>query len=271
MDRSRPFSPWMPVFLALLVTNACGPEGDEPAQVTLPVVAAGDELVPCTNDLGWEVSVSGARVAVGDIEFTIEGETHAAATSRARGMLARLQPLARWLLPEAMAHPGHQAGGEVTGELPGSFLADLSAGTELGLATLLEGDYHGMNLSFRTAGASDGLPGEDPLSGHTALLEGVARKDGRTVDFHAQLDVQEGLQMVGGPFVLAVREGTVATLALVLYTIDPSEFDTLFDGLDFGALDEDDDGQVAIAPGTTAHNILAKTLVRHDHWGIVVR
>jgi len=28
---------------------------------------------------------------------------------------------------------------------------------------------------------------------------------------------------------------------------------------------------VTIQPGEAAHNVLMKTLIRHDHWGIVVR
>ena len=47
--------------------------------------------------------------------------------------------------------------------------------------------------------------------------------------------------------------------------------DSLFDGIDFGALDTDGDGEVAIEPASAAHNVLAKTLVRHDHWGMEVR
>jgi hypothetical protein len=181
-----------------------------------------------------------------------------------------MRRLGRLLVPEAVAHPGHQAGGEVTGALAGRFVADLVAGSAMGDGTLLPGDYHGVNLYFRVAALSDGLAASDVLIGHTALLAGTASKDGTTVSFRALLDVQDGLQMVGGPFVLTVEQGTVASLGLTLYTIDPSENDTLFDGLDFGALDEDADGQVELVAGMAGHNVLYKTLIRHDHWGIVV-
>lgn len=248
---------------------ACGPEGSEPARVSLAVVAAPDGLATCTNDLGWQVVLDGARVAIADLEFTIEGEVHVARTAPA--VLQGARRLAALLVPAARAHPGHQAGGEITGTLDGDFLPDLLDVGDLGVATLLEGDYHGVNLAFRRAGATDGLAEDDPLAGHTAVLSGTATKGEATVTFHAVLDVADGLRMVGGPFDLAVRPDTAATLRLTLFTIDPSESDTLFDGLDFGALDDDVDGIVAILPGQAAHNVLAKTLVRHDHWGVVAR
>lgn len=252
-----------------LAPAACGPEGSEPAVVSLAVVAAPDGLATCTNDLGWQVVLDGARVAVADLEFTIEGEVHAARTAPA--VLRGAHRLAALLVPAARAHPGHQAGGEVTGTMDGDFLPDLIDGGDLGVATLLEGDYHGVNLAFRRAGAADGLAEDDPLAGHTAVLSGTATKGGEMVTFQAVLDVTDGLRMVGGLFDLAVRPDTAATLRLTLFPIDPSENDTLFDGLDFDALDDDADGVVAILPGQAAHNVLAKTLVRHDHWGVVVR
>lgn len=261
--------------LALVVVlaglHACGPEGSEPAQVLLPVTAGPTGIQPCVNDLGWAITLTQARVAVADLEFTIEGETHAALRPTSPRRPAPWRGLADLLIPAAIAHPGHQAGGQVTGSLDGTFLLDLIHGSTLGTATLLEGDYHGMNLAFRTAGPGDGLEADDPLAGHTAFLAGTASRNGIDIAFTAILDVAPGTMMVGGPFDLKVRPGMDAALVLTLYTIDPAEGDTLFDLLDFGALDTEGSGTVAIAPGQAAHNVLAKTLIRHDHWGIAVQ
>lgn len=260
-----------PVLVAMLAgLHACGPEGSEPAQVLLPVTAGPDAIQPCVNNLGWAITLTQARVALADLEFTIEGETHAALRPTSPRRPAPWRGLADLLVPTAIAHPGHQAGGQVTGSLDGAFLVDVIDGSTLGTATLLEGDYHGMNLAFRTAGPADGLEAGDPLIGHTAFLAGTAWRDGIDIAFTAVLDVAPGTMMVGGPFDMKVRPGMDAALVLTLYTIDPSEGDTLFDGLDFGALDTDGDGSIAIAPGPPAHNVLAKTLIRHDHWGIAV-
>lgn len=246
--------------LLCLGVGVCDPTGEEPTAVQLPILISDSGIVPCTNDQGWTVKLSSFRAAIKNIELTIEGETHASLQRRLRDLL----------VPVALAHPGHYAGGDITGELSGAFVVDFLGedGGKLGDATLLPGEYHGVNLWFRSASADDGLAADDPLLGHTAVLSGTATKEETTVHFTATLDVANGTQMVGGPFVLTVDDRTSATLGLTAFTIDPSEQDTLFDGLDFGALDEDGDGQVHIEPGATAHNLLMKTLIRHDHWGI---
>lgn len=273
------------VMLAMgLAAMGCDASVEEPVPVRLPVVTASEGLTVVTNDRGWQVELERLVVALADLEFTIEGETH-----------ARLRRARELVLARAWAHPGHYAGGEVTGELTGQFLVDLAAppGRLLGQASLLPGAYHGLNLTFRAAtaadlelaacGRADGASDAgsdatsdvytrcpDELLGHSAWLSGRASRDGRTIEFVALLDVAPATQMVGGPFDLIVGAATTATLGLTAYTRDPSEGDTLFDGLDFGALDADSDQVLAIVPGQAAHNILARTFVRHDHWGIAV-
>ena len=246
---------------AALIAGVCDPGGDEPATISLPVVVDGDEIVTCVNDEGWTVEVLTFRLAVRDLEFTIEGETHA-------GLSGTISEL---LIPTAWAHPGHLAGGEVTGELIGDFVLDLRADVEqsLGRADLLVGEYQGFNLSFRASQESDGLDGDDPLLGHTAVIEGQATRGVDTVDFTAVLNVEDGVEMVGGVFDLNMNENTSSTLAVRLHTIDPYENDTLFDGLEFLKIDDDHDGVALIEPGDEAHNVLAKTLVRHDHYSVI--
>ncbi len=246
------------LIVSVLAIGVCSPEGEEPARLTLPFVVSDAGIEPVENAEGWTVTLSAFRLAVADIEFTIEGETHAS--------------LSDLIVPPAMAHPGHYAGGEVTGELLGRFILDLQGGEHpVGDATLLTGEYHGVNLGFRVADEQDGLDEDDPLLGHTAHLEGVATQGDRAIDFSATLDVAEGTEMVGGPFELSLTEETEGVMVLRVLTLDPSEGDTLFDGLDFGALDEDGDDAVEIAPGTAEHNVLMKTLIRHDHYDTVFR
>lgn len=251
----------LPILLATtLLVGVCAPEGEEPTTVYLPVVTDGANIEPATNAEGWTVTLEALRVAVRDVTFTIEGEAH-----------ADLGPTFRELLiPEAHAHPGHLAGGDVTGELSGTFILDLfqEPPESLGEAALLEGAYQGMNLYFRTADESDGLDEDDPLLGHTAYLAGTAEREDRVIAFTAVLDtLADNTRMIGAPFSFTVTETTEATLGITVYTIDPSEGDTLFDGLDFGALADETD-TVAIVPGDPAHNILMKTLERHDHYGV---
>jgi len=253
------------VLLSLLplLAAVCDPAG-EPARLVLPVVVDGRGVTAFRNAEGYDIDLSACRVAIRDLEFTIAGETHAGLDERLR----------RLLVPVARAHPGHYAGGEVTGELPGRFIVDFFSGADgaLGDGTLLEGDYHGLNFSFRAADAADGIETTDPLLGHTAWLAGTARRGTDTWAFDAVLDIDEGTKMVGGPFTLALRAGMSPTLVLRLLAFDPStEEETLFDGIDFATLDADGDGVVAIQPGDAAHNILRRRLQVHDHWWLDVR
>jgi len=246
-----------------LLAAVCEP-ASEPDRVVLPVVADGRGISAFRNAEGYDIDLSACRVAIRDLEFTIAGETHAGLGERLR----------RLLVPVARAHPGHYAGGEVTGELPGRFLVDFFSGADrmLGDGTLLEGDYHGLNFSFRAADAADGIGADDPILGHTAHLAGIARRGTDTWAFDAVLDIEEGTKMVGGPFTLALRAGMSPTLVLRLLAVDPStEADTLFDGIDFATLDADGDGVVTIRPGDAAHNILRRRLQVHDHWWLDVR
>jgi hypothetical protein len=231
--------------LPILLLTACG-GGSEAARVELPVVVDALGMTTVTNDLGWTITVGDTRVAVADLQFTIGGEVH----DEKPPMIPR-------------PHPGHSAGGDVTGELAGTFVLDFGQdGAPLGTGTLLAGSYQGGNLGLRVASE---LEASDPLSGHTAVLAGTAEKDGQTVEFLAQLDVDAGTQVIGLPFALDVTEGSVATIGVRLVSLH------LYDGLDFGALDDDGDGQLAIQPGSPAHNLLRRTLQQHDHWRLEVR
>lgn len=228
---------------------ACAPS-QEAARVELPVVIDAGGLVDATTDLGWTIHLETARIAAGDLEFTIQGEMHA---------LARLWDL---LVPPAVAHPGHYAGGDVTGALPGSFVLDWIAGDgdELGRAELLTGDYHGCNIAFRRA---DELPADDPLAGHTAQFVGTARKDGQDLAFAAILDLDVGAAVIGAPFDLDIDEGSTDTLGLRLRLRDDTSGAALFDGVDFAALDPGDGAPVSIGPGDPAHNLVRRALQSH--------
>lgn len=247
---------------SLLLVVGCAPS-QEAVRVQLEVALDGSTVTASTNDLGWTVTLTDARIAVQDLQFTVLGEMHEG------GATAWLEG---WLVRRAWAHPGHYAGGDVTGELVGSFVLDWVAdGMELGTADMLAGDYNGFNFSFRRAGEGDGLAAEDPMVGHTAYFAGVASKGGAEVAFTAALDVSEGTQMVGAPFELSVEADTKAEIGVQLEATDPVESRSMFDGLDFGALDDDDDGEVVIEPGMAAHNIFVRTIQSHVHYNAEAR
>lgn len=262
------------------MATIAGCASSEAVQVSLPVETDAEGLEPATNDLGWTVTLTRFRAAIEDVQLTTAGEMHARG-ARPRPSPSPTPAIDRWLrslrrlaVADAHAHPGHYAGGAVIGELSGAFVIDLVRGEParpLGDARLITGQYKGGNFTFRRAAASDGLAAGDPLLGHTAHLEGRAEKAGRSITFRAILDLDPGTQVVGLPFPVLITETTRLRIALRPLTIDPYERDTLFQQLDFGALDDDGDGRVEIAPGATAHNVLRRSLQVHDQYILVTR
>ncbi len=241
---------------------------EEAPRVELPVVVDASGVTRVTTDLGYTVELVEARVMVRDLVFLVAGEAHANGPWRA---------ISELLIPSAFAHPGHVQGGTVTGELRGRFLLDFLPGgddAELGWATLLVGAYGSANFVFARAEASDGLAPDDPLLGHTALLRGHASKGGDTVAFTALIDSPEGRELTGAPFELEVTAASRERLGIRLLTEDALEGDTVFDGIDFAALDVDGDGALSIEPATEepsvrdALNQLRRTFQTHDHFEV---
>lgn len=234
---------------------------EEAKRVFVPVATDGAGLELVTNDLGYEVEVTRAAVVADDLKFAIAGEAHTS-------LLRRLSDA---VVPVARAHPGHYRGGEVTGELPGHFVLSFVPGEteELGDATLLVGAYHSVNLTL-THAVPDDVGDDDSLLGHTAVLVGSARKGGQQLRFQALIDAPASRDIVGIPCDHRIDETSRGALVLRLMPHDALEGDTLFDGIDFAALDADGDAEVLIAPGVAAavdaYNVLRRTLQTHDHF-----
>jgi len=234
--------------------SACGEESHEQTPRDLPLFASGAGLSgTAPTDLGYTVELVRAQVSLRDLQLTILGETHTASS---------LRPLLSLFVGTAFAHPGHYAGGEVTGELAGSLEYDATPGADpapLGTARALPGVYRGANLAFGRA-----------VDGHTARIEGRAMRQGVTVTFTATLDVASDAQVVGLPFDADLTGDTAGfTAQLALLVTDPALGRSLFDGLDFAAADAADgatDGTLSIDPGSADASRLARQLVRHDFW-----
>ena len=237
----------------------------EAAQVSLPVVVSSASIAPMTTDLGYTVTITNARVAIEDLLFTVEGEEQ---------QESAIGQLWNWLVPEAHAHPGHQAGGVVTGELLGEFVIDWMSDGPLGTANLLSGSYQAINFSFRTATEGQ-LEPSDPLIGHTVHVQGVAVKSDEggdeTIPFDMLLYIEPETLMLGGIYQHEVTATTQATLSLEFLTIDPYEGDSVFDGIDFASIARNEQGHVVIAPGMAEHNIARRTFQIHDHYRITVQ
>jgi len=243
---------------------ACDLDTSLAPRVELDVVvqASQDEII--TND-DTTIVLTEARMALDTVEFTTEGEMHARA-----GFLPALHEL---VIPTAYAHPGHSAGGEVVGELVGRYVLDLlEPGMVLGSATMLATDYSGANFTFAQAGASDGLEDGDPLIGHTFVLAGTAMRGDVEIEFAAYVDQDEDRAIIGLPLALLATEDSTEQLGLRFDPVDTIEGDTVFDGIDFVALDDDRDGFVELSSeqNTEAWAVLRRNLQVHDHYAIEV-
>ena len=248
-------------FLLALCAVGCGTT-EEAATVRLPVTTSAAALPAATTDLGYQVQLERLRVAVTAIQFTIEGEAHAASAKPAEVAEAAVI---------AAPHPGHSAGGEVTGELPGDFLLVWNGQPQpvLGEATLLAGDYFGVNFAFRAAGPGDGLPAGDLLAGHAFHITGTITKEGTSRPFDAVLDVEPDTRVVGALFEDHITEASTETRAIAFFATDPTEQDTAFDGVDFFTLPITPTGTIEIRPGSAEHNIIRRAIQTHDHYGVL--
>lgn len=252
--------------LALLGAVHCSGPVEAPRR-TVPLVFAGCAESTVTTDLGYEVRVDRVRMVVRDFEFTTGGEAH----------VARWGGLPSWLVPTAIAHPGHSQGGEVTGEWSGRVALDWTSGDlPLGRATLLLGEYQSANFTFDRA--TDGeFEAADSVVGAAALLEGSATKEDRATAFSVVLTAPEGRKLVGAPFRAKVTATTPSEIALEILLRDEEEGDTLFDAVDFTALDEDADGELVLSESAESEDLVDATLrirrafLTHDHYRLVPR
>lgn len=242
-------APYLGCLLAVTLGAGCVEPREAPS-VQLPVMVDRSGIVPSRNDKGYEIKLQKARVVVKNIAFAVGGEEHGAKAASGKEQAS----LMRWLIPTAYAHPGHFEGGEVTGELTGRFILDwLSTDgepREVGTALLLHGSYTSANFVLGRGGADDKLDPADSLFGHTAVLHGEASKGEIKVKFVAVIDSPKEREVLGIPFTLEVNERTRAPLGFRLHTLGVIEQESMFDGVDFSALELDKDGVARIAPGS---------------------
>lgn len=245
----------MGVWLATMALTSCGSSQEAP-RTHLPVVIEAPTGNGAANDLGWVVSVDSFRAVIAEPRFTIEGETHATWFDRAT----------LWLLAPAYAHPGHSAGGEVAGSLPGTFVVDWirEAGRTLGTAEMILTRYRGIDLDLPNGLATQ--PEGDPLRAAAAAIEGTAAREDRVVRFSAILAVEPKTQIVGVPLDLLVTAETKSAVGLALALLDPVTGKSFFREVDFAILDPDGDGTAVIEAGSGAHNVLRRHLAEHIHY-----
>ncbi len=221
------------------------------------------------SDVGYAVTLTGARLSVADILLKDGEDEHTVA-----GLLRSLGEL---VIPSAHAHPGHGAGGVVIGELLGRRIVDFGGGrVTLGEAEAVLADLDSVDF-LRIAATADDVGDDDPLLGHAAVLTGSATDGERTVVFEARIGVDDDTAVQGAPLspALTLVEGDSGTVAIALQVGDPFEDDTLFDGVDFGAAADASgvagsaEEPLLLLPGDPDHNRVRRGLVSHDHYVVL--
>lgn len=254
--------------ITVLAPCACDFDSTLAPRVDIPVVIDASHLATHETDLGYTVELDQFRMALTELEFTTEGEMHGDASRVRRPW----QPLADLVIPPAFAHPGHSAGGEVVGELNGAFVFDWTDdGLSLGPATMLHAHYSGANFTFDLAQAGNGVRADDPMVGSTFHIAGRASKDGETVEFEAFVAQDDNRRVIGLPMDLTIDDSTAVSVGIGFTPVDPFDGATIFDAIDFAALDDDADGHVDLTPGMEAFNRLTRNLQTHDHYLVTQR
>lgn len=183
------------------------------------------QFVPDTTAVkpgeGVEIALGEARLTVSDLRLERPAETSA---------------MGWWpsLIPVAHAHPGHDFTGDVGGELLGTWTLDLLGdASELGLATLRDGDYASARLE---------LVGDPELT-----LVGTATVDGAPVPFDFTLALDEAV--TGIAFAVSVPAAGGATGMALGVDLDHA--------LSFSnwRTDPGDDGLLTESDGTLANTL----------------
>lgn len=256
--------PWLSTLTATVLTLACAePEAPEMTEIFISADRRG--LVEDTTNLGYVVALTEARLVMENLELAVNGQPHGVSWHRLYREL---------LAPVAFAHPEHLYGGEVVGTLPGRFVVDWLQDdrARVGLATLRVDRYASANFVLGRAALADGLNAADPLLGHTALLSGTATRNGFTRAFRVLIDSPLERMLVGVPFDVEITAETPAELGFQLLSVDPFEHDSLFDDVDFAALDPNAASAMELREDTTnvdirdAYYAVRRRFQTHDHF-----
>jgi hypothetical protein len=214
--------------LAAVSSAACGEDSTTGRRVALQTRVTSDLGADrtFTTNLGWAVTLRKALVATGPL-YLFDGEpafTMRGPATRARRLLALLAPIGT-----AHAHPGHYVAGNAKGQMLQPFSVDL-----LGAVAALP-DGEGITGQVRSGTFSFAAPTAGPvasqMANHVAVAEGVARKDGQTVDFLLTADLadiarmQKDAQIVGCVFQAADVDGP----GTVTVTVKPRVWFNLLD------------------------------------------
>jgi hypothetical protein len=239
---------------ASAVLLGCGADGGDATtgkRLTLAtrVTAEAEAVEPFTNSLGWTITLSKAHLSMGPLYYFDGAPFTAQRGGPSRTSPPLLERFARWVVPEAHAHPGHYQAGEARGQMLTPTSVDLLAGpTDLADADAVSGFYRSARVSFGSPPAGSFAAA---LEGHVAALEGRAEQDGSALDFLARVEVAEVLNADGDAAVegCAFEEVDVQETGVVTLVVKPTVW---LDQVDFAGIAGGEDGAPAPLPPDSA-------------------
>jgi hypothetical protein len=228
----------------------CGSDGEgttgRRVALTLRATGSAGARAPFTTAAGWNVSLSKALIATGEMTFWDGATIFSYARPRGVSLVGGV----------AFAHPGHYVAGQAKGDVRVSSSLDLRAGE------VVLGAGAGVSGIVRSATFAFGSPAVGPFAGelgaNVVVLEGTATKGTESRSFRAEVTAAEVRDAKGLPQVegCAFAETDVASDGVVTVTV---KVEPWLDQVDFTEVAPSADGKpVVVAAGTVARNAVLR-------------
>ncbi|MEM9693099.1 MAG: hypothetical protein AAGA56_11175 [Myxococcota bacterium] len=196
------------------------------------------------TDFGWAVELERAELATAGMQW-VDGAPVGATASFT-------QRVARWLIPEAHAHPGHYAEGQVLAAMDRAERLDLLSSRSLASVDAITGDIRSAAIWF-----------DDRAASAASIAGRASSPDGVMVAFEATITAEdliesasgearvEGCPVVGGPLAADATLRLEVDLGLWLARVP-------FEDLAASGTTTNPDIPVEFSPGSPAHTALVR-------------
>lgn len=240
------------------VAAGCGSTGGQRISLGTRVVATEGVAAPIENEYGWSITLTAARVSIGELYYFSGAPVVASRGGQPRSR-PRAGPLLKglWAIPSAHAHPGHYTEGDALGQMLEPRTVDLLVESALANAEAVTGRYESARFSFASPPQGE-LAGE--MDGHVVWVEGEATKGGAVVRFRAAADEADVLTSDEEPVVegCVFEAADIEASGTVTLTIHPGVW---FDQVDFGKVEGAADAdRVDLVPGEAPHKAFVRGL-----------
>lgn len=242
----------------------CGTTSGQRITLATRVVAEEGITAPFVNDHGWSVTLTTARLSIGELYY-FAGPPVVASLSPGRGS-PRPRPDFRgaFAFPSAHAHPGHYTEGDALGQMLAPDTLDLLEEAAMADAEAVTGHYESARVSFESPPQGELAAA---MEGHVFWIEGEATKDGAVLRFRATADEADILNADGNPFVegCVFETADIEASGTVTLAIHPAVW---LDQVDFAEVPDPGDADHAdLPPGEAPHKAFVRGLQKGTAYG----